>query len=153
MLWGFVMSLHMNKADLAMLRQHCPQWLCLDCNAHCAWPSVAQRQEVEGVGASRFEYLVGSDLPLVPAANNPNATCPLLLYAEDMVLIADSCKHLLAAMRILALAAEWGMQADHAGTTLTAIATTIATAPLPQPHRHRRAPYRGGNNLVSGHHS
>ena len=79
---------------------------------------VEERCATLGVGGVRFAYRMhGGRLQQAPGQGDSLLSLLMLLYADDLVLLADSEAALQTALQQLeATAAEWGMQLNAAKT-------------------------------------
>jgi hypothetical protein len=78
---------------------------------------VEQRCAAKGVRGFRFAFRAGAELRPHPTRLDDIVDLLLLLYADDLVLLADSAEALQAALLELeAVAREWGMQLNYAKT-------------------------------------
>ena len=87
---------------------------------------VTLRCTQKGVQGVRFTYKVGDQLLAKPSGLDSELCILMLLYADDLVIMADSAADLQAAlMELEAAAAEWGMQLNYDKTK----AVVFAAAP------------------------
>lgn len=78
---------------------------------------LTQRCQELGVGGFRVAFRAGADLVPAPLDSDPVLSALLLLYADDMVLMADSQEALRATLRELdSIATGWGMQINYEKT-------------------------------------
>ena len=78
---------------------------------------VADRCAQRGIQGFRVAFRFGDQLVTAPGRSDECLTMLMLLYADDLVLIADSDEGLAAALAVLEeVATEWGMQMNYSKT-------------------------------------
>jgi hypothetical protein len=78
---------------------------------------VTQRCQQQGVQGFRVAFRAGGQLVPGPLPSDQVLPILMLLYADDMVLMADSAAALTTALQVLeSVATEWGMQLNYSKT-------------------------------------
>ena len=78
---------------------------------------VADRCAQRGIQGFRVAFRFGDQLVAAPTGGDECMAMLMLLYADDLVLMADSAEGLAAALEVLeGVAAEWGMQMNYPKT-------------------------------------
>lgn len=92
---------------------------------------VTLRCARKGMHGVRFAYRVGDELLAKPRAMDSELCTLMLLYADDLVILADDAAALqLALLELEAAAAEWGMQLNYDKTKAVVFAAAPGSPPL-----------------------
>jgi hypothetical protein len=92
---------------------------------------VAQRCQQLGVQGFKVAYRISGQLMQVPASTDSITTTLMLLYADDLVLLADDAAALRTALlQLEAVATDWGMSLNYSKTKVVRFG---ATEQQPQP--------------------
>jgi hypothetical protein len=91
---------------------------------------VTLRCQRKGVHGVRMAFRLGDELLAVPQALDSELCALMLLYADDLVIMADSQADLrLAMLELEATAAEWGMQLNYDKTKAVVFAAAPGSPP------------------------
>jgi hypothetical protein len=106
---------------------------------------ITQRCQEQGVAGFRLAYRIGDQLVPVPSLGDAALALLLELYADDLVLLADSAADLRTTLRVTeSTGAEWGMQLNYAKTKAITFGGQQLQAPPPPAPEGGRITLEGG---------